>query len=72
MAIVLKEIDQLESLERKLEGIEERTGKKQIKRNIFLRLSDAMAGFLREVYEKEEYVLTFIKRFKAEKIVMEA
>lgn len=166
VAVVLKEIEHLESLERKLEGIEKRTGKKQIKwkrvkreikikyleellkikelkqsifysiyentteytsltsftiakavlsksnedytvtviidglndrerdivraelkklkvkynkirgmrdeSNIFLRLSDAMAGFLREVYEKEEYALTFIKRLKAEKIVMEA
>lgn len=38
----------------------------------FLRLSDAMAGFLREVFEKEEYTLKFIKRFKERRMVLEA
>lgn len=40
--------------------------------NIFLRLSDAMAGFLREVYEKHEYAVEFMKRFKDGKVVTEA
>lgn len=166
VAIVLKEIEQLESLEKKLEKIEKRSGKKQIKwkrvkkdikikylkellqikelrksifysiyentteytsltsftvakavlakskenytvtvvidglnnkerdtvrnelkklkvkynkirgmkdeQNIFLRLSDAIAGFLREVYKKEKYALTLIKKFESEQIIIEA
>ncbi|MBI4130664.1 hypothetical protein HY468_05075 [Candidatus Roizmanbacteria bacterium] len=39
--------------------------------NIFLRLSDAMAGFLREVYERKEYTKQFIKRFEKASIVTE-
>lgn len=31
-----------------------------------------MAGFLREVFEKEEYALNFMKKFKKEKIIKEA
>lgn len=165
VAIVLKEVNQLESLERKLEGTEKRSGKKQAKwkrtkkeikkkyleellqikelrksifysiyentteytsltsftvakavlskcnkdytvtvvidglndkerdvvrnelkklkikynkirgmkdeQNIFLRLSDAMVGFLREVYEKEPYAVTIMKKFQLKQVILE-
>jgi len=40
-------------------------------RNIFLRLSDAMAGFLREASEKQEYTMDIEKKFKEKRIVVE-
>lgn len=63
--VVRKELKKLKIKYNKIRGMKD-------EQNIFLRLSDAMAGFLREVYEKEEYALEFMKRFKERKIVVEA
>lgn len=61
---VRKELKKLKVKYNKIRGMKD-------EQNIFLRLSDAMAGFLREVYEKEEYALTLIKKFESEQIVVE-
>jgi hypothetical protein len=37
----------------------------------FLRLADAMAGFLREVYEEKEFALNFMSKFKEVRFVIE-
>jgi len=63
--VVRKELKKLKIKYRKIRGMKD-------EQNIFLRLSDAMAGFLREVYEGEEYTKQFIKRFKKTSIVTEA
>jgi len=39
--------------------------------SVFLRLADAMVGFLREVTEEKEYTKAFAKRFKTSEIVTE-
>lgn len=63
--VVRKELKKLKIKYRKIRGMKD-------EQNIFLRLSDAMAGFLREVYEGEQYTKQFIKRFKKTSIVTEA
>lgn len=63
--IVRKELKKLKIKYNKIRGMKD-------EQNVFLRLSDAMAGFLREVFEKEEYALTLVKSFKKEEIVVEA
>lgn len=39
--------------------------------NIFLRLSDAMAGFLREVYEGGADAKSFMQKLEKKKIIVE-
>lgn len=63
--LVRNELKKLKIKYNKIRGMKD-------EQNVFLRLSDAMAGFLREVYEKEEYALNFMKKFKGEKIIKEA
>lgn len=63
--VVRKELKKLKIKYRKIRGMKD-------EQSIFLRLSDAMAGFLREVYEGEKYTKQFIKRFKKASIVTEA
>ncbi len=63
--IVREELKKLKIKYRKIRGMKD-------EQSIFLRLSDAMAGFLREVYEGEEYTKQFIKRFEKASIVTEA
>ena len=63
--VVREELKKLKIKYRKIRGMED-------EQSIFLRLSDAMAGFLREVYEEEAYTQKFIKRFKKAGIVTEA
>lgn len=62
--IVRSELKKLKIRYNKIRGLKD-------EQNIFLRLSDAMAGFLREVYEKEQYSLNFMRVFKVEGIVSE-
>ncbi|MEK7534147.1 MAG: DUF3800 domain-containing protein [Patescibacteria group bacterium] len=62
--VVRGELKKLKIRYRKIRGMKD-------EQNIFLRLSDAMAGFLREAYENEKYALQFIKRFKKTSIVIE-
>lgn len=63
--IVRMELKKLKIKYNKIRGMKD-------EQSIFLRLSDSMAGFLREVYEKEDYALEFMKKFKERKIVVEA
>lgn len=63
--VVREELKKLKIKYRKIRGMKD-------EQSIFLRLSDAMAGFLREVYEEEEYTKQFIKRFEKASIVTEA
>ncbi len=60
--VVREELKKLKIKYRKIRGMKD-------EQCIPLRLSDAMAGFLREVYEGEEYAKQFIKRFKKANIV---
>lgn len=62
--VVREELKKLKIKYNKIRGMRD-------ERNIFLRLSDAMVGFLREVYEKEEYTSIIIKKFKAGQLVLE-
>lgn len=62
--VVREELKKLRIKYNKIRGMKD-------EQNIFLRLSDAMAGFLREVYEKEEYTPIIIKKFKAGQLVLE-
>lgn len=39
--------------------------------SVFLRLADAIAGFLRDCTEKQPYTKSILKKFKEEKIVIE-
>ena len=63
--VVRTELKKLKIKYNKIRGMKD-------EQSVFLRLSDAMAGFLREVYENKEYALKLIKRFKEEKIIIEA
>ena len=63
--VVREELKKLKIKYRKIRGMKD-------EQNIFLRLSDAMAGFLREVYEGEEYTKQFIKRFEKASMITEA
>lgn len=63
--LVRNELKKLKIKYNKIRGMKD-------EQNVFLRLSDAMAGFLREVYGREEYALNFMKKFKREKIIEEA
>lgn len=63
--VVREELKKLKIKYRKIRGMRD-------EQSILLRLSDAMAGFLREVYEGEEYANQFIKRFEKAGIVTEA
>lgn len=63
--IVRTELKKLKIKYNKIRGMKD-------EQNVFLRLSDAMAGFLREVFEREEYALEFDRRFKKEGLVIEA
>ena len=39
--------------------------------SVFLRLADAIAGFIRDCTEKQHYTVSILKRFKKQKIVIE-
>jgi hypothetical protein len=62
--VVREELKKLKIKYRKIRGMKD-------ERNIFLRLSDAIAGFLRDVYEGEKYTRGFIKRFGEAGIITE-
>lgn len=62
--VVREELKKLKIKYRKIRGMKD-------EQSIFLRLSDAMAGFLREVYEGEEYTKQFIELFEKASIVTE-
>lgn len=62
--VVREELKKLKIKYRKIRGLKD-------EQSIFLRLSDAMAGFIREVYEGEEYTQQFIKRFTKVGIITE-
>lgn len=62
--VVRKELKKLKIKYRKIRGMKD-------EQNIFLRLSDAMAGFLRDSYEGEEYAKQFIKKFEKAIMVIE-
>lgn len=63
--VVRGELKKLKIKYRKIRGMKD-------EQNIFLRLSDAMAGFLRDIYTKEQYVKEFAKRFEEAGVVTEA
>lgn len=63
--VIREELKKLKIKYRKIRGMKD-------EQSIYLRLSDAMAGFLREVYEGEEYTKQFMKRFEKTSIVTEA
>jgi hypothetical protein len=63
--VVREELKKLKIKYRKIRGMKD-------EQNIFLRLSDAMAGFLREVHEGETYTKGLIKRFRGASIITEA
>lgn len=62
---VRNELKKLEIKYNKIRGMKD-------EQSVFLRLSDAIAGLLRESYEKEEYALDWVKKFKQKKIITEA
>lgn len=63
--VVREELKKLKIKYRKIRGMKD-------EQSIFLRLSDAMAGFLREAYEGEEYTKQFMKRLEKASMVTEA
>lgn len=63
--VIREELKKLKIKYRKIRGMKD-------EQSIFLRLSDAMAGFLREVYEGEEYSKQFMKRFEKTSMFTEA
>lgn len=62
--VVREELKKLNIRYRKIRGMKD-------EQSVFLRLADAMAGFLREAYEKEVYTAGYIGRFIGAKIVTE-
>lgn len=62
--VVREELKKLKIKYRKIRGMKD-------EQSVFLRLADAMAGFLREATEGKEYTKTFAKRFKTSEIVTE-
>lgn len=62
--VVRNELKKLKFKYRKIRGMKD-------EQSVFLRLADAMAGFLREVNEEKEYTKAFAKRFKTSEIVTE-
>lgn len=62
--VVREELKKLDIRYRKIRGMKD-------EQSVFLRLADAMAGFLREAYEKEAYTAGYIGRFTGAKIVTE-
>ncbi len=62
--VVREELKKLKIKYRKIRGMKD-------EQSVFLRLADAMAGFLREVNEEKEYTKAFAKRFKSSEIVTE-
>lgn len=62
--VVREELKKLKIKYRKIRGMKD-------EQNIFLRLSDSMAGFLRDVYTEEQYAKQFAKRFKNAGVVTE-
>lgn len=63
--VVREELKKLKIKYRKIRGMKD-------EQSAFLRLADAMAGFLREVAEKEPYTRVFIQRLKAAHFMVEA
>lgn len=63
--VVRKELKKLKIKYRKIRGMKD-------EQSIFLRLSDAMASFLREVHEGKEYARQLIRRFDKARITTEA
>lgn len=62
--VVREELKKLKIKYRKIRGMKD-------EQNVFLRLADAMAGFLRDVTEKQLYTKTFMRRLQAARIVIE-
>ena len=60
--VVSRELKKLKIKYKKIRGMRDET-------NVFLRLADAMAGFLREVNEGKKYTTPFIKHFKETGII---
>ena len=63
--VVRKELKKLKIKYRKIRGMKD-------EQSVLLRLSDALAGFLREVIEGEKYAKSFMKRFQSTKMIIEA
>lgn len=62
--VVRRELKKLKIKYRKIRGMKD-------EQNVFLRLADAMAGFLRDVIEGQTYTKTIMRRLQNAKIVME-
>lgn len=62
--VVTKELKGLKIKYRKVRGIKD-------EQNVFIRLADTMAGFLRDMTEKQAYTNVFIKELVKRNIVNE-
>jgi hypothetical protein len=62
--VVRTELKKLKIRYRKIRGMKD-------EQSVFLRLADAMAGFLRDYTEGESYTVTFMKRLRTAEIVIE-
>lgn len=62
--VVRTELKKLKIRYRKIRGMKD-------EQSVFLRLADAMAGFLRDVTEGKAYTKTFMKQLRADQIVTE-
>lgn len=61
---VTTELKSLRIKYRKIRGMKD-------EQNVFLRLADSMAGFLRDVSENQSYANTLMKQFKSRNMIME-
>lgn len=62
--MVVRELKTLKIRYRKVRGMRD-------EQNVFLRLADAMAGFLRDAREKEKYTIKYLRLLKERSIVKE-
>lgn len=65
MEKVRKELKKLKVHYKKIKGMRD-------EQNVFLRLADAIAGFLRDCVEKQTYTKFLFRRFKEQKMIVEA
>lgn len=64
MEKVREELKKLSIRYKKIRGMKD-------EQNVFIRLADAIAGFLRDFTEKERYTFSIVNRLKKAKIIME-
>lgn len=62
--VVREELKKLKIKYRKIRGMKD-------EQSVFLRLADAMAGFLRDIDEEKKYTKSFLKRLQTAQIVTE-